>query len=174
MLKLVRKCVCFKVTMSKLHSRFSWYREHLVERRFPSEVFAGALLPLLLHPCLYQTLVLCNGWCVQVTLETTTMDRVIQWSRSAYECATTYCLTMACIEKWKYMWVFDICYLHFFSCVQLTHTQTFNSLLSRTTWVVQYRKKDSPTHTVPTIKHPLSTFSFYYDPKHPPCLVLGN
>ena len=66
-----------------------------------------------------------NGLCVvQVTLEITTMDRVIQWSHSAYECATTYSLIMAFIEKWKYMWVVIVNWLYtfgiaFFICGQL-------------------------------------------------------
>jgi len=51
----------------------------------------------------------CGGCCVQVTLEITTMGRVIQWSHSAYECATTCSLIMGFIAKWKYMWVLSLC-----------------------------------------------------------------
>ena len=39
-----------------------------------------------------------------------------------------------------------------------THTQPFNSLLSRTTWVGQYQKKHSPTHTYPDHRTSFITF----------------
>ena len=50
-----------------------------------------------------------------------------------------------------------------------THTQLFNGPLSGITWVGQYRKKHSPTHTqsILIIKHPLSSSSVYYNPQHP-------
>jgi len=43
--------------------------------------------------------------------------------------------------------------------------------LSGTTWMSQYQKKHSLTHTYRGHQSSLSAFSIYYDPWHPPCSV---
>jgi len=61
-----------------------------------------------------------------------------------------------------------------YGCMNYYNYNHFTALwiLSGTTKMNRYQKKHSPTQPpIMVINHPLSAFSVYYDPWHPPCSI---